>query len=150
MSSRRQVRISSGPNGCAISPILFVTAFEVILRGARQVVGGIRLPSGERLPPLRSYMDDVTTILQTAPCTTRLLKHFDELISWARMKVKAAKSRSLSIRKGVPQDKTTFVAGGERIPQLAEKTLNSLGRQYTADLSDRQMGKQAKQILLRG
>uniref|UniRef100_A0A3B4XDA6 Reverse transcriptase domain-containing protein n=1 Tax=Seriola lalandi dorsalis TaxID=1841481 RepID=A0A3B4XDA6_SERLL len=136
--------------GCAISPILFVTAFEVILRGARQVVGGIRLPSGERLPPLRSYMDDVTTILQTAPCTTRLLKRFDELISWARMKVKAAKSRSLSIRKGVPQDKTTFVAGGEPVPQLAEKPLKSLGRQYTADLSDRQMGKQARQQLAEG
>ncbi len=69
--------------GCAMSPILFVTAFEVILRGTRQVVGGIRLPSGERLPPLRSYMDNVTTILQTAPCITRLLKRFDELISWA-------------------------------------------------------------------
>ncbi len=66
------------------------------------------------------------------------------------MKVKAAKSRSLSIRKGVPQDKTTFVAGGEPIPQLAEKPLKSLGRQYTADLSDRQMGKQAKQQLAEG
>lgn len=40
----------------AIFPILFVTALEIILRGARQVVGGGKLPSGERLPPLRSYM----------------------------------------------------------------------------------------------
>lgn len=69
--------------------ILFVIAFEVILIGARQVVGGIKLPSGVRLPPLRSYMVDVTSILQTAPCTTRLLKRFDELLTWAGMKVKA-------------------------------------------------------------
>ena len=89
-------------------------------------------------------MDDVTSILQTAPCTPRLLKRFDELISWARMKVKAVKSRSLSLRKGVLYDKTTFVAGGEPIPQLSGKPLKSLGRQYTADLSDRQMGKQVK------
>ncbi len=45
-------------HGYIISPILFFLAFEVILRGARQVVRGIKLLSGERLPPLRSYMDD--------------------------------------------------------------------------------------------
>lgn len=66
------------------------------------------------------------------------------------MKVKAVKSRSLSIRKGVPQDKTIFVAGGEPIPRLSEKPLQSLGRQYSADLSDRQMGKQAKRQLAEG
>lgn len=54
--------------GCAISPILFVAALKVILIGARQVVGGVRLPIGQRLPPLRSYMDDITCLLQTAPC----------------------------------------------------------------------------------
>lgn len=74
--------------GCAISPILFVTAFEIILRGARQVVGGIKLPSGERLPPLRSHMDNVMSILQTSPCMARLLNCLDELITWARRKKK--------------------------------------------------------------
>lgn len=57
-------------------------------------------------------MDDVTSILQTAPCTIRLLKRLDELLTWARMKVKAGKSRSLSLREGVLQARTTFVAGG--------------------------------------
>ncbi len=38
--------------GCSISPILFVAAFEVILIGARQVVGGVRLPAGQRPRPL--------------------------------------------------------------------------------------------------
>lgn len=49
--------------GCFISPILFVAAFEVILIRARQVVGGVWLPAGQRLPPLRSYMDDITCLL---------------------------------------------------------------------------------------
>lgn len=92
-------------------------------------------------------MDYVTSILQTAPCAARLLKRLDELISWARMKVKAAKSRSLSLRKGVTQDKTIFVAGGEPIPRLAERLLKSLGRQYSADLSNIQVGKQAQQLI---
>ncbi len=66
--------------GCSISPILFVAAFEIILIGARQMSRGLRSPSGGRLSALRGHMDDVTTILQTAPCTARLLKHLDELI----------------------------------------------------------------------
>ena len=127
--------------GCAISPILFVAAFEIILIGARQTVGGIKLPSGQKLPPLRSYMDDVTSLLQTAPCTSRLLKRMDELMSWARMKIKPAKSRSLSLRRGVRNDSTIFVAGGERIPLLSEHPIRSLGREYTSELSDKQMGR---------
>ncbi len=82
--------------GCSISPILFVAAFEVILIGARQVVDGVQLPAGQRLPPLRSYLDDITCLLRTAPCTSRQLKRLDDLITWARMKFKPQKSTSLS------------------------------------------------------
>lgn len=39
--------------------------FEIILIGGRQMVQGISTQSGHRLPALRSYMDDVTTLLQT-------------------------------------------------------------------------------------
>lgn len=37
------------------------------------MVRGVRAHSGHRLPAIRSYMDDVTTLLQTVACTTRLL-----------------------------------------------------------------------------
>ena len=136
--------------GCSISPILFVAAFEIILIGARKVVGGVKLPSGQRLPAVRGYMDDITTILQTAACTTRLLKRIDELVSWARMKIKPPKSRSLSIRKGVRNDTTIFVAGGEDIPLLVSQPVRSLGRTYTAELSDRQMGEAVRKQLADG
>ncbi len=118
--------------------------------GARVMVGGMKLPSGQRLPPVRGYMDDITTILQTAACTTRLLKRIDELVGWARMKIKPAKSRSLSLRKGVRSDHTIFVAGGEEIPLLANQSVRSLGRTYTADLSDRQMGETVRKQLADG
>ncbi len=99
---------------CSISPILFVASFEIILIGARQMAKGLRSLSGGRLPVLSGYMDDVKTILQTALCAARLLKHLDKLMQWARMKIKPSKSRSLSIRKGARDDRTMFTAGGEK------------------------------------
>ncbi|KAJ8351711.1 hypothetical protein SKAU_G00231870 [Synaphobranchus kaupii] len=136
--------------GCSISPILFVAAFEVILIGARQVVGGVRLSAGRRLPPLRIYMDDITCLLRTAPCMSRLLKRLDELISWARMKFKPCKSRSLSLRKGVRNDRAIFTIGGENIPLIVDQPIRSLGRQYTSSLSDKEMGKAILQQLSAG
>lgn len=113
--------------GCAISPILFVSAFEVILVGARQMVGGVKLPSGQRLPLLRAYMDDTTSRLQTAAWTSRLLKRMDELMMWARMKIKPSKSRTLSPRRGVKNISAIFAVGGEKIPLLSELSSIPLG-----------------------
>lgn len=48
------------------------------------------------------------------------------------MKIKSAKSHSLSIRKGCR-------VAGERIPVLAEDQFRSLGREYTAELKDMRM-----------
>ncbi len=58
-------------------------------------------------------MDDDGNHLTDSSCTARLLKRLDELIQWARMKIKPSKSRSLSIRKGLRDDRTVFTAGGE-------------------------------------
>ncbi len=66
------------------------------------------------------------------------------------MKIKPAKSRSLSLRKGVRSDHTIFVAGGEEILLLENQPVRSLGRTYTADLSDRQMGETVRKQLADG
>ena len=84
-------------------------------------------------------MDDVTTLLQTAACIARLLKRLEELLAWARMKIKPQKSRSLSIRKGTRNDNIVFTVAGERIPLLAEASVRSLRRMYMADLSEKNM-----------
>lgn len=42
-----------------ILPILFVAAFEIILSGAGYTIRGVKLPTGQKLPPLRGYMGDV-------------------------------------------------------------------------------------------
>lgn len=62
-------------------------------------------------------------------------------MAWARMKIKPTKSRSLSLRRGVQNDSTTFVVGGEKIPLLSEQPIRSLGRQYNAELLDKRMGR---------
>ncbi len=41
--------------GCTISPLAFTMAMELIIRASRWVVGGERLKSGLRLPPIRAY-----------------------------------------------------------------------------------------------
>lgn len=90
----------------------------------------------------QSYMDDmtwITRLLQTAAWTSRLLKRFEELLRWTRMRIKPPKSRSLSIWKGARNDFTSFTVDGERISLLAEQPERSLGRLYTADLSDNHM-----------
>lgn len=55
-------------------------------------------------PPLRAYMDDITTLTTTVPCTRRFLRKLEENISWAYMNIKPSKSCFVSVVKGVLAD----------------------------------------------
>lgn len=48
-----------------VSPLIFTMAMEVIMRASKWVVGGERTRAGLRLPPIRAYMDDMTTLTST-------------------------------------------------------------------------------------
>lgn len=76
-------------------------------------------------------------------CTTRLLKRLDECISWARIKFKAALSRSLdySLQNGLWYDKTNFPLGKDGIPHIIDQPISSLGRLYDLNLSDKNIFK---------
>ncbi len=52
--------------------------------------------------------------------------------------------------KGLRDDRTVFTAGGEKVPLLKEQPVRSLGREYTPELSDRQMGKLVQKQLREG
>ncbi|KAL6484312.1 hypothetical protein MHYP_G00063570 [Metynnis hypsauchen] len=127
--------------GCTVSPLAFTMAMEVIIRASKWVVGGQRFGSCPRLPPLRAYMDDITTLTTTVPCTRRLLRKLEENISWARMKIKPTKSRSISVVKGVLSDQQFFI-GNVAIPTVYEQPIKSLGRRYDASLTDKDQVKQ--------
>lgn len=79
-------------------------------------------------------MDNVTMLLQTAACTSRLLKRLEELLAWAWIRIKPAKSRSLSIRKGVRNDYICISLSCEKVPLLVHQPVQR--RPYTADISD--------------
>lgn len=123
--------------GCTISPLAFTMAMEVIIRASKWVVGGERLHNGTRLPPIRAFMDDMTTLTTTVPCTRRLLEKLNDNLRLARMKVKPSKSRSVSIVKGKLKQER-FMMEGEVIPSIQEKSVKSLGRWYTAALNDKE------------
>ena len=96
------------------------------------------MQGGPRLPPIRAFMDDMTTMTSTALCTSRLLDKLNSNLQWARMKVKPSKSRSLSIVIGKVVDKN-FAINEEVMPTVLEK---SLGRWYDGSLRNKsQVGK---------
>ena len=135
--------------GCTISPLAFTMAMEVIIRASRWVVGGQQLKAGLRLPPIRAYMDDMTTLTTTMPCTRRLLKKLQENLEWARMKIKPSKSRSISVVKGKLSEQRFFI-GEEPIPTVSEKPVKSLGRWYDANLKDKDQVHQLRQDTICG
>ena len=121
--------------GCTVSPLAFTMAMEVIIRASKWVVGGERLQNGMRLPPIRAYMDDMTLLTTTVPCTKRLLDRVNKNLKWASMKIKPSKSRSISIYRGKVSDRK-FAIDDEEIPTIREKSVKSLGRWYNVDLND--------------
>ena len=126
--------------GCTISPLAFTMAMEVIIRASKWVVGGERLECGQRLPPIRAYMDDMTTLTSTLACTKHLL---------ARMKLKPSKSRSISIVKGKLVDQRFYI-DDTSIPLVSELPVKSLGRWYNASLKDSDQSDQLREEAIKG
>lgn len=93
--------------GGSICPILFTAALEVLLKASKQVVWGVKVQSGQRLsalrqcnwaerrcPVLRSYMNGVTTLLQTDVCISSLLKRLKEFLSCSGLKANQPNPKS--------------------------------------------------------
>ena len=127
------------PMGCSISPLLFVLAMEMVLRGAEDAGEGVALAPNQVIPPMRAYMDDVTILSEDEANTKAVLNRLQELIGWARMKFKAKKSRSLTLSGGKLRY-ITFVLDGEVIPTIRESPVKSLGRWYSSPITDQHRG----------
>lgn len=112
--------------GCTISVILFVLVMEMLLKACE-------CEGAEMLTPLRSFMDDIT-----------VLSKCNKTNSWSRMRFKAKKSRSASLKRRI-QKEVRFFIGVEPIPTVREKPVKSLGRLYEKSLSDRGQGKEIQQ-----
>ena len=123
------------PMGCAISPILFVLAMDVIARSAERSGRGVTFPGAEELPPIRAFMDDLTILCPNTKAASEILARLEELMDWGRMKFKTRKSRSLVLKRGT-LDEFHFLLCGEEIPSIQEQPVKSLGRWYTEELKD--------------
>ncbi len=86
--------------GCTILLLVFTMAMEVILWASQWFVGGEKINPELWLPPIRAYMDYMTSLTTTKACTRWLLKKLQENIELARMKIKPNKYRSISLIKG--------------------------------------------------
>ncbi|XP_056097411.1 uncharacterized protein LOC130076370 [Rhinichthys klamathensis goyatoka] len=142
------VRVSSGTTtsdwhklekgiitGCTISVILFALAMNMLVKSAEHCRGPLS-KSGVRQPPIRAFMDDLTVTTTSVPGCRWILNGLQELMSWARMNFKPAKSRSLVLMKGKVTDKFHFSLGTTKIPSLTEEPVKSLGKVFNCSLRD--------------
>ena len=118
--------------GCVISPLLFVLAMELILRGAANTSKGVMKNEHLTLPPSRAFMDDITILVPSQITADSLLQRYYELFTWVRMKAKPKKNQSLSL-VGVC---------------VREKPVKSLGRLYSMPLTDRHRGTEVQKVAL--
>ncbi|XP_056127556.1 uncharacterized protein LOC130105540 [Rhinichthys klamathensis goyatoka] len=122
--------------GCTISVTLFALAMNMLVKSAEVECRGPLSRSGTRQPPIRAFMDDLTVTTTTVPGCRWLLRGLEQLITWARMSFKPAKSRSLVLRKGKVADQFRFMLGDTIIPSVSEKPVKSLGKLFTHNLKD--------------
>ncbi|XP_039504261.1 uncharacterized protein LOC120460516 [Pimephales promelas] len=122
--------------GCTISVSLFALAMNMLVKSAEVECRGPLSRTGTRQPPIRAFMEDLTVTTTTVPGCRWLLRGLEQLITWARMSFKPAKSRSLVLRKGKVADQFRFMLGDTRIPSVSEKPVKSLGKLFTHNLKD--------------
>ena len=136
--------------GCAVSPILFVMAMQVLLKATESKAPPADLGGGCFMPPLKAFMDDTTVVASKESDTHTVLKRLDELIAWSRMKFKPKKSRSLSLRKGKVSKEVHFHISDQKIPTVSEVPVKSLGRWYDDSLKDTNRVKEIRDTLESG
>ena len=135
--------------GCVISSLLFVLGMELILRGAANTSKGVMKKEHLTLPPSTAFMDDITIVVPSQIAAIGLLQRYYDLFTWARMKVKPKKSRSLSLVGGSVRE-IHFKIRGDKIPTVREKPVKSLGRLYSIPLTGRHRGPEVQKVVLKG
>ena len=134
--------------GCVIFPLLFILAMELILRGAANTSKGVMKNEHLTLPPSRAFMD-ITILVPLQISADGLLQRYYDLFTWARMKAKPKKSRSLSLVGGSVWE-IHFKIGGDKIPTVREKLVKSLRHFYSIPLTDHQRGTEVQKVALKG
>lgn len=123
--------------GCTISVVLFVMGMNLIINPANAETRGPKTSTGLHLPTNRGFMDDLTVTTQTHIQARWVLKALEEAATWARMKFKPKKSRSLIIKRGSVTRRFNLQVQGEDIPSIMDSPIKCLGKWFDASLSDK-------------
>ncbi|XP_057673103.1 uncharacterized protein LOC130904394 [Corythoichthys intestinalis] len=123
--------------GCTISPILFIMGMNLLIAAAQKESRGPLMKSGIRQPPIRGFMDDLTVTTSTHVQARWILRALEDVATWARMKFKPKKSRSMVIRNGKVTSKFQLQVQGETIPSIEDNPVKCLGKWYDSSLTDR-------------
>ena len=99
------------------------------------------------LPPSRAFIDDITILVPSQISADGLLQRYYDLFTWARMKAKPKKSRSLSLVRGSVREIHFKI--GDKIPTVRKKPVKSLGRLYSIPLTDRHRGTEVQKVALK-
>ena len=135
--------------GCVISPLLFVLAMELILRGAANMSKGVMKNEHLTLPPSRAFMDNITILVPSQIAADGLLQRYYDLFTWVRTKAKPKKGQSLSLVRGSVRE-IHYKIGGDKIPTVREKLVKSLRHLYSISLTDHHRGTEVQKVALKG
>ena len=139
--------------GCTVSIILFLSGINVVLE---YIFADIKTPTLTSLlsPPVKAFMDDIFLMSSTQSTTQELLNRASFALSWARMTLKASKSRAIAINNGkVCTDPKLVLIQGEtehKIPSITDNPIKFLGRYISSDLNDKCQIKNFSEALSRG
>jgi len=130
--------------------ILFVMGMNMIIKAAERESRGPKTNTGIRLPSNRGFMDDMTVTTETHIQARWVLAALNETATWARMRFKPGKSRSLVVRKGKVTSQFKLCIQGEEIPSLEDKPIKCLGKWFDSSLRDTHCQDMLKQQVAEG
>ena len=123
--------------GCTISVIIFAATVNFLIKCREKMSrGAVFKVTGTVQPPTRAFMDDMTIMTRTIQQGRWTLDELAEIFTWARMKFKPAKSRSLVIKNGKPK-KVIFKINGDPLPTVEEKPIKCLGKWFDITGNDK-------------
>ena len=99
---------------------------NLLNKAASAETKGPKTNTGERLPPNRAFIDDLTLTTEIYVQARWLLSALEETATWARMKFKPTKSRSLIIKKCKQTDKFILKLQGKDILSIPDNQVKSL------------------------
>ena len=108
-----------------------------MVKSAENQCKGPVMKSGIRQPPAKAFMDDRTIATNYSVQTRWHLRSLEEIISWARMKFNAKKSRSMVLKKGGIDNRMRFRIEGELIPTVSKAPIKCLGKTFDDTLKDK-------------